>query len=112
MHSVFKYMPNGAKSSFATELKYPLGLCFDREGNLFVSDGAAIDHKSRRSILKFAPDGKRSVFVTGISSVGMAFDRSANSLFLKVIPFSNSHPKERRARSFPDLVIPSTSPLT
>jgi hypothetical protein len=77
-HSVFKYTPDGTKSSFATVLRYPLGLCFDREGNLFVSDGAATDGKSRRSILKFTPDGKRSTFATGISSVGMAFDRSGN----------------------------------
>jgi hypothetical protein len=75
-HSVFKYTPDGTKSSFATELKYPLGLCVDDEGNLFVSDGAATDAKS--SILKFTPDGKRSTFATGISSVGMAFDRSGN----------------------------------
>ena len=39
-HSVFKYTSDGTKSSFATALKYPLGLCFDGEGNLFVSDGA------------------------------------------------------------------------
>ena len=77
-HSVFKYMPDGTKSSFATELSYPLGLCFDHEGNLFVSDGAAIDVKDRRSILKFTADGKKSTFATGISSVGMAFDRSGN----------------------------------
>jgi streptogramin lyase len=77
-HSVFKYMPDGTKSSFATDLRYPLGLCFDHEGNLFVSDGAATDVKDRRSILKFTPDGKRSTFATGISSVGMAFDRSGD----------------------------------
>jgi hypothetical protein len=77
-HSVFKYMPDGTKSSFATELRYPLGLCFDHEGNLFVSDGSAIDVRNHRSILKFTPDGKRSTFATGISSVGMAFDRSGN----------------------------------
>ena len=76
-HSVFKYTPDGTKSTFATEL-YPLGLCFDHEGNLLVSDGAATDVKRRRSILKFTPDGKRSTFATGISSVGMAFDRSGN----------------------------------
>jgi DNA-binding beta-propeller fold protein YncE len=76
-HSVFKYTPDGTKSSFTTEL-YPLGLCFDREENLFVSDGAATDAKSRRSILKFTPDGTRSTFAPGISSVGMAFDRSGN----------------------------------
>jgi sugar lactone lactonase YvrE len=75
-YSVFKYTPDGTKSTFATGLKYPLGLCLDREGNLFVSDRAVTDAKS--SILKFTPDGKRSTFATGISSVGMAFDRSGN----------------------------------
>jgi DNA-binding beta-propeller fold protein YncE len=79
-HSVFKYTLDGTKSSFATGL-YPLGLCFDGEGNLFVSDEAATDTKSRRSILKFTPDGTRSTFDPGISSVGMAFDRAGN-LFL------------------------------
>jgi hypothetical protein len=40
-HSVFKYTPDGTKSTFATGLKYPLGLCFDDKRNLFVSDDAA-----------------------------------------------------------------------
>ena len=77
-HSVFKYTPDGTKSTFVAGLKGPIGLCFDSKGNLFVSDEAATDVKSRRSILKFTPDGKRSTFATGISSVGMAFDRSGN----------------------------------
>src|SRR5207244_12220371 len=77
-HSVFKYAPDGTKSTFATGLRYPLGLCFDGNGNLFVSDGAGTDPKGQRSILKFGPYGKKSTFVTGISSVGMAFDRSGN----------------------------------
>ena len=77
-HSVFKYAPDGTKSTFATGLRYPLSLCFDGNGNLFVSDGAVTDPKGQRSILKFGPDGKKSTFVTGISSVGMAFDRSGN----------------------------------
>ena len=64
-HSVFKYTPDGTKSTFAMGL-YPLGLCFDREGNLFVSDGAATAAKSRRSIVKFTADGKRSTFATGL----------------------------------------------
>jgi sugar lactone lactonase YvrE len=75
-HSIYKYAPDGTKSTFAAGLKYPHGLSFDGKGNLFVSDGAATDAKS--SILKFTPDGKRSTFATGISSVGMAFDRSDN----------------------------------
>jgi sugar lactone lactonase YvrE len=77
-HSVFKYTPDGTKSTFATKLTYPGGLCFDGKGNLFVSDEAAIDTKRQPSILKFTPDGKRSTFVTGISSFGMAFDLSGN----------------------------------
>jgi hypothetical protein len=40
-HSVFKYTADGIKSTFATGLKYPLGLCFDGKGNPFVLDGAA-----------------------------------------------------------------------
>ena len=92
-HSISKYAPDGTKSTFATELKYPLGLCFDGEGNLFVSDGSAINPKSRRSSLKFTPDGKRSTFATGISSVGMAFDRSGNLLFLRVDSIFKFTPK-------------------
>jgi sugar lactone lactonase YvrE len=79
-HSVFKYTPDGTKSSFATGLKFPLGLCFDGKGNLFVSDGAVTAANSERSILKFSSDGKKSTFATGISSVGLAFDRSGNLL--------------------------------
>jgi sugar lactone lactonase YvrE len=78
-HSISKFARDGTKSTFAAGLKYPLGLCFDGKGNLFVSDGAVTDPKS--SILKFTVDGKRSKFATGISSVGMAFDR-AGDLFV------------------------------
>jgi sugar lactone lactonase YvrE len=77
-HSVLKYAPDGTKSSFAAELKYPLGLCLDGKGNLFVSDGAANTARSQRSIFKFGPNGTKSTFVSGISSFGMACDRSGN----------------------------------
>ncbi len=75
--SVFKYTPDGTKSTFVAGLKGPIGLCFDSKGNLFVSDEAATTFKG--SILKFTPEGKRSTFATGISLVGgMAFDHSGN----------------------------------
>jgi sugar lactone lactonase YvrE len=77
-YSIVKLTPDGTKSSFATGLKYPLSLCFDANGNLFVSDGAANTAKNQRSILKFGPDGTKGTFATGISSAGMAFDRSGN----------------------------------
>ena len=70
-HSIFKYAPDGTKSTFAAGLN-PLSLTFDGKGNLFVVDDA------ESSILKFTPDGKRSTFATGISPDGMAFDRSGN----------------------------------
>src|SRR5207247_10360022 len=75
-HSVFKYTPDGTKSTFVAGLKGPIGLCFDSKGNLFVSDEAATTFKG--SILKFTTEGKRSTFATGLSSVGMAFYRSGN----------------------------------
>jgi hypothetical protein len=77
-HSIFKYTPDGTKSTFATGLRMPLGLCFDGKGNLFVSDGEANTARSQRSILKFGLNGRKSTFVSGISSFGMAFDRSGN----------------------------------
>ena len=74
-HSVFKYTPDGTKSTFAAGLN-PLGLSFDGKGNLFVADDTVTSAKG--SILKFTPDGKRTTFATGISSEGMGFDRSGN----------------------------------
>src|SRR6266480_3631842 len=75
--SVFKYTPDGTKSTFVAGLKGPIGLCFDSKGNLIVSDETATTFKG--SILKFTPEGKRSTFATGISSVGgMAFGHSGN----------------------------------
>ena len=71
-HSISKFTVDGTKSTFATGLKEPLGLSFDSNGNLFVSD---VDSNS---ICKLTPEGKKSTFASGISSVGMAFDRSGN----------------------------------
>jgi len=44
---------------FATGLTFPRGLAFDRSGNLFVAD---VDGMGSGEILKFTPDGNRSVF--------------------------------------------------
>ena len=57
-HSVFKYAPDGTKSTFAAGLT-PLSLSFDGKGNLFVVDDA------EASILKFTPEGKRSYIRQG-----------------------------------------------
>jgi sugar lactone lactonase YvrE len=71
-HAIFKFTPEGTKSTFATGLKNSSSLVFDTKGNLFVSDTGS------QSIYKFAPDGKKSTFVTGIRGGAMAFDRSGN----------------------------------
>jgi SMP-30/Gluconolactonase/LRE-like region len=47
-------------------------LSFDSKGDLFVSDVGS------NSIYELTPEGKKSTFASGISSVGMAFDRSGN----------------------------------
>src|SRR5207249_6806124 len=72
-HSVFKYTPDGTKSTFATEL-YPLGLCFDHEGNRLVSDGAATDVKRCTPILTLTLSGKRFRSATGIGAVDRALE--------------------------------------
>jgi hypothetical protein len=71
-HSVSKFTADGTKSIFATALKEPLGLSFDSKGNLFVSDAGS------NSIYKLTLEGMKSTFASGISSMGMAFDRSDN----------------------------------
>jgi hypothetical protein len=53
--SIFKFTPDGKRSTFASELRHSENLAFDDKGNLFVSDGGS------NSILKFTPDGEEHV---------------------------------------------------
>ena len=67
--SIFKFTPDGKKSTFASGLSTGrstrlstdgvYNLAFDAAGDLFVSD------EDSHSILKFTPDGKKSTFATG-----------------------------------------------
>src|SRR2546430_7187188 len=72
--SIYKFTPNGARTTFAVGLNYPQGLAFDSAGSLFVPDGNAI--------YKFSlGDGVRTTFASRLSSpVALAFD-SAGNLF-------------------------------
>src|SRR5262249_921735 len=56
---ILKYTPDGVESTFATSLTAPRGLAFDRSGNLFVAE---IPTTGPGDILKFTPDGNRTVF--------------------------------------------------
>jgi hypothetical protein len=59
-YSIFKYRPDGTKSTFAPVLRTPVCLTFDGGGNLFVADTGS------HSIFKFTPDRVKSTFASGL----------------------------------------------
>jgi hypothetical protein len=74
----------------------PIGLAFDRFGNLFVS--TEVFPYNRDGILKFSPRGVKSTFVSGLANPrGLIFD-SAGKLFVAQIPPSVSGDILRFAR--------------
>ena len=66
---VFRILPAGEITSFYRGLGRPQGLAFDAEGNLYV----AASLKGRRGIVRFTPDAKAELAVSGDSIVGLAF---------------------------------------
>lgn len=73
--NIYKFAPDGMRTTFASGLAAPIGLAFDSAGNLFVTNnGDPID--------KFAPDGTQSTFAVldNAAMRGLAFD-SAGNLF-------------------------------
>ncbi len=56
---IFRFTPAGEKSTFATGLSMPQALAFDTAGNLFAAEFGP-------NVLKFTPDGTRSVFIDWI----------------------------------------------
>jgi sugar lactone lactonase YvrE len=81
--AIYKFTPNGTRSVFVGQsafgpLNGPIGLTFDRFGNLFASTEAATP-AGADTILKFTPNGVESTFATGLDwPRGLAFDRSGN----------------------------------
>ena len=57
---IFKFAPDGTRTTFASGLLYPIGLGFNSVGNLFVSDLGS------GNIYEFTPGGERSTFATGL----------------------------------------------
>ncbi len=85
--TIYKFTPGGVRSVFAGTVAFsptqgPVGLAFDRFGNLFASteDNSG---DGNGEILEFAPDGTESTFATGLTNNprGLAFD-SAGNLFV------------------------------
>jgi len=71
--NIFKFTPDGTKSSFASGLNSPAGLAFDGSGNLFEADS------NTGTIFKFTPGGTKSTFAAGLNGpYGLAFDGSGN----------------------------------
>jgi sugar lactone lactonase YvrE len=87
--TIYKFTPAAVRSVFAGPANFsgtqgPIGLTFDSSGNLFAS---AADAAGAGEILKFAPDGTKTVFATGLTNNprGLAFDSSGN-LFVAEVP--------------------------
>ena len=85
--TIYKFTPDGTRSVFVGPEAFdpdhgPIGLAFDRFGNLFVSlEGAAGVPCSNDRIVTFTPDGVESDFSTQVCFPwGLAFDRSGNLL--------------------------------
>ena len=70
--NIYKIGPDGVPRTFRSGLNGPLGLAFDRTGNLFVASFGG-------EILKYSPDGMHSIFASGLSDPeGLAFDGAGN----------------------------------
>src|SRR5437868_7226844 len=69
--SVFKFAPNGTKTTFKAGLNAPQSLVFDRDGNLFVGECPTCD------IVKITPAGTQSLFASPPAVGGLAFEPPA-----------------------------------
>src|SRR4029453_18212633 len=79
---IFKFTPAGASSVFVgpgafTAVQGPVGLTFDRSGNLWVTTEGNEGGRGGGAILVFAPDGTERTFATNLADPrGIAFDPS------------------------------------
>jgi sugar lactone lactonase YvrE len=77
--TIVKFAPDGKRRDFASGFEYgnPFELVFDDKGNLFV----AVGDSGSESIVKFTPDGAKSIVAPDLSPTAMVFD-SAGNLFV------------------------------
>jgi DNA-binding beta-propeller fold protein YncE len=86
--TIYKFTPDRTRSIFVGPEAGigPIGLAFDRFGNLLVS--TEMFPFTNDTIFKFTPSAVKSTFATGLAGPrGLAFD-SAGNLFVAEIPFS------------------------
>jgi len=87
--TIWKFTPDGTRSVFVIPsidpAQGPVGLAFDRFGNLFVSTES--NPVEPDTILKFTPDGMQSTFAMNLTTPrGLAFDRSGNLFVSQLAP--------------------------
>lgn len=94
--SVYQYTPDGAQSTFVSDLLHPRGLAFDSKGNFFLASNICAGSNcegTRPAVLKVTPDGAQSVFATlpvSFTPEGLAIDRLDNVFVVALKPFSLS----------------------
>jgi sugar lactone lactonase YvrE len=102
--AIYKFAPNGTKTTFASGLYRPRYLALDFYGNLFVAAdaGTCFGCTGPNSlILKFKPDGTKSTFASGFyGSQGLICDSAGNVFadvfskstvdILKILPSGNT----------------------
>ena len=75
---IYKFQPNGVRTTFASGLSYPYALAFDSGGNLFVTGWG---NGGGGYVYKYTWNGLRTTFARLDAPLGLAFD-SAGNLFV------------------------------
>src|SRR5437899_91666 len=77
-NTIFRFTPDGTKTTFISGLNQPFRLAFDSSGNLFVSELAGMG-AGAGIISQITPMGVKTTFAAGLSNpTGLAFDAFGN----------------------------------